>query len=132
METDCVVDVLQRTMDWDRASVYPGLPFKRTDIDDELFNNATILRPSINEVTLGNIITHSKRIHIDLRNDNEFYFDEHFFDIPADSWLLWKSVERQLNIDIVGFELSRDETVRSNGRCNQILFTLQGIPRSVN
>ena len=103
-----------------------------SDDDEELFNNAALLKPCIREHTLGNIVSYNTCIYIDLRKDHEFRFDEHFFDIPADSWLSWKIVERKLNIDIVGFKLSRNDTLRSNARCNQLWLIRKDLPLSIN
>jgi hypothetical protein len=48
-------------------------------------------------------LTNNRAIYIDMTRDSEYWFDEHYFELPrkyGNDWI-WKHFEKQLNIQVV-------------------------------
>ena len=131
--------------DYDPCTDVSSVSCSRTDDLDEFVNDGAIedeyeaemIEQFTNAGNLSNglklkppllPLTNNRKICLDISCDRDYWFDEHYFDLPRKYGkdYIWERIEKKLNIQIIRKSRSRSVIPRRHLRYNKIWFIWKG------
>ena len=98
-------------------------PVSDDEDDNPCYDNARDVSIDIPENTTDAVLTWNPKICIDMRNDSEYFYEEHFFDIDP---MEWATLCEELPIELYHVRLSRETTCNAKQRYNKVYFHYLG------